>query len=115
MATFHIGQQNGQIQNAETINNNPGTSQDVSHHLQLLTQILAELRHQADQGHVDPIRADRAAGELVNAVEEVSLPEPRPSRVRASLAKAAAVLADVAVASAMVGSLQNIISSLPLG
>ena len=115
MATFHIGHQSGQIQNAETIHNTGIVQPEMTQLLTLLTQILQDVRRHADEGRVDAAHATRAVGEIVAAVEEASLPDARPGRVRASLTRAAEVLADVAAASAVVGSLQAIVSSLLVG
>jgi hypothetical protein len=116
VATFRIGQQNARkIQNAELINNNPASQSEMTQVIALMTQILEDLRREAAEGRVDATHATRAVGEIVAAVEEASQADARPGRVRACLAKAAEILANVAAASAMVGSLQTIVSSLPVG
>ncbi|MBA2949283.1 hypothetical protein [Streptomyces himalayensis] len=109
MATFHIKQQSGFIQNADVIHNHGGLPGDLT---QTLTQLIEELRgHTTDNDD----RAAQAAAELVGALEEASSPTASPGRIRAGLTKAAELLAGVAATAGIVGSLEAIVAALPLG
>ncbi|MEV1019247.1 hypothetical protein [Streptomyces sp. NPDC050264] len=109
MATFHIKQQSGTIQQADVIHNHAGLPGDLTDQL---TALLVRLR---EPSVVDGERAEQAAAQLVAAIEEASRPQARPGRVRAALATAADLLAPVASAAGLVGSLQAIVTALPLG
>ncbi|MFE9765406.1 hypothetical protein ACFYPC_12890 [Streptomyces sp. NPDC005808] len=109
MATFNINQQSGNIQQADVIHNHAGPPGELT---QTLTRLVAELRAQSTQGDD---RAALAATELVGALEEASSPDARPGRIHAALTKAAELLAGVATAAGIVGSLEAIAASLPLG
>ncbi|MEV6103480.1 hypothetical protein AB0M28_02045 [Streptomyces sp. NPDC051940] len=115
MATFHIGQQHAQqIQNAETINNTAGTApaEDLA---ALIQELREELRRLADAGEIDEARAEGAGGELELAGAAVAEEDAPPGAVRAALARATAILSDVAAASAVVTALQAAAGRLPLG
>ncbi|MBV1950101.1 hypothetical protein [Streptomyces sp. BV129] len=117
MATFNIRNQSGQIQMADTINNGAvGQSnaiQDLRHLEAPLLQILEELRRQADATHLNPVLAGQAIEAVEEAAAEAARPEANPGRVRRALGRATEVLTDVATASALVGSVQAVITSLP--
>ncbi|MER6009844.1 hypothetical protein [Streptomyces bluensis] len=109
MATFHINHQNGTIQQADVIHNHGGVLGELT---QTLSQLIQELRRQSTK---DDDRAARAAAELIGALEEASSPTASPGRIRAALTKAAELLAGVAAAAGVVGSLEAIVAALPLG
>lgn len=109
MATFHIRQQSGTIQQADVIHNHGGPPGELTEQLRLL---IAELREPAVRGDA---RSQRAAAELVGALEEASSPQADPGRVRTALARAAQLLAGVASAAGIVTSLETIAAALPHG
>ncbi|MEV6946878.1 hypothetical protein AB0N07_33915 [Streptomyces sp. NPDC051172] len=107
MATFHINHQSGTIQQADVIHNHGGVPGELT---QTLPRLIEELQGQSTGDD----RAARAAAELVGALEEASSPAAQPGRIRAALAKAAELLAGVAAAAGVVGSLEAIVAALPL-
>jgi hypothetical protein len=111
MATFHIGNQSGNIQNAEVIHNQGGVPPGLA---RTLEDLLQELRGRVGEGGPAAEPAAGAAAELVGALEEASSPGARPGRIRAGLERAAGLLAGVATAAGMVTSLEAIAAGLPL-
>lgn len=109
MATFNINQQSGVIQQADVIHNHGGVPGELT---ETLTRLIVELRGQSTDR--DDCAA-QAAAELVGALEEAASPDARPGRIRAALTRAAELLAGVAAASGVVGSLEAIAATLPLG
>ncbi|MFJ8826375.1 hypothetical protein ACIREE_31970 [Streptomyces sp. NPDC102467] len=109
MATFHIRQQSGTIQQADVIHNHGGLPGELAGQLALLIE---ELNTPAVRGDG---RSQRAAAELVGALEEASSPQADPGRVRSALDRAAGLLAGVASAAGIVTSLEAIVAALPHG